>query len=155
MNKRVSGYDLLPGKLSALTKYITFIVTQHFIYNSQLSVSTYTGTHNLGTTNLFMCWDLGDRINSNYPSPETYESTTSAQQLPLAKYYYYDTDPDPKNEVYASYPAFNWDVAMNKTTFDIRYDAVYGPIGTTNVAYLRVTIFNDSFEAPLVAPVVS
>lgn len=103
-----------------------------------------------------MTWALdADRTQKGSGTTTVYNDRGTAHALPHARYVLYDTDPDPKNEVYASAPYDNYTIGMNKNTYDVRYDAVFGPVGDTLEDHLRMTIFNDTFDAPLRVPVVS
>jgi len=147
-------YQVYPGALAVLTRQVNYITTQKFNYLNQLSTTTFTGNHYIGNANLFMVWAV-DADQAQKGNGLTFDVGGVVHALPHARYVLYDTDPDPKVDTLASAAYDNYSIRMDKNTYYVRYDALYGPIADTFQDYLRVTIFNDTFDAPLIKPTVT
>lgn len=151
---RFSQYTVLPGSINVFTKFVRFVLSKRFVYSNQLSTSVQTVPHTAGGAQLFMAWAT-DADRQSREGSLNYDPKGTIHALPHARYVLYDTDPDPKIEVLATAAYDNYTIRMDRTSYYIRYDAVYGPIGDILQDYIRMTIFNDSFIAPFVKPEVS
>lgn len=143
-----------PADMKVLTKPTNLISTVRFLYANQYSTTVRTKAHGIGRANLFIAWAV-DADEDQKGAGLQYNPQGTVHSLPHARYVFYDNDPDPKVEDFISIPYDNYIIYNYKTYYYIVYDALAGPPGQTYQDYVRMTIFNDTFDAPFIVPEVS
>lgn len=149
-NTRISAYDSYPSVIAVMTKYINYIETPRIQYSNQLSTNYYNGVNPTGQANLFMAWACdADTRHSTINEVGTFNPKGAIHALPHQRYVL--------SSVGAPY-VFEYDnytITLNRQTYQVRYDAVFGPPADFFQDWIRMTIFNDSFVAPFIKGTIS
>ena len=150
MSNRISAYDNLPAGIAVLTKYTNYIETPRLQYLNQQSTSDYTGVNPTSQANLFMTWaGSADQLVTVTDIQGTFDPKRIIHTLPQNRWVL-SGDGTPYVFEYDNYT-----VTLNRTSYYVRYDALFGPSAQILQDWIRLTIFNDSFVAPFVAGTVS
>jgi hypothetical protein len=141
---RISSYAIYPGDQAVLSKYVTFITAQRFIYDWQGITAVYNGRHTAGRPRLFMAWSLDVFASEKEFSDYTYDPKGPSQTLPRSSYYTFHDPPSPD----VQYPLDSYYVSVGNGTFKITYHGLSGLPATFFQDYVHITLFDDSFDAP-------
>jgi hypothetical protein len=148
--KRFSSYKTLPGKIPVLTKPADYIVTVKFQYSNQFSTSRLEVPHNLGRNNLIIAWAVDADEETKSGNLNSFNTRGTVHPLPHTRYVFDDDGGFPP--VFFAVEYDNYVIYNYKDHFYIVNDALSGPIGNIQQDYVRIAVFNDSFDAPFIKP---
>ena len=147
---RKSNYDVYPGNVQILSRYVNDKITIPFSYLNQLFTTTLEHPH-YGPPRLQMAWQVGFTEQEKYYGVNglTYEEKGPIFPWPRFDTYVFTDYPDPKGPpIYTYQYWFTKQTSVSTNIFTLQTTSQAGPPGDIYQEFVHTIIFNDSFDAP-------